>query len=202
MLSRILLLAVAATAVAAQQPAYAQCGGQSWTGSTKCVTGYSCTYSNAWYSQCLPSTTGTPVWSSRIQLIVLTMIGTTKANPSPSPSPTTAKSTPTSGSSGSSGSGKTYKASFTQYGSTDTWGKYMRIRSYSQDRQNLCCSCTGDHPLSIVIYRGSHANCTYSRQRKLQYQDYRLRILHLPRLLGCCLSERIRCWAGMCYTLL
>lgn len=38
----------------AQAPAYGQCGGSGWTGPTTCVSGYSCTYSNDWYSQCLP----------------------------------------------------------------------------------------------------------------------------------------------------
>ncbi|KDQ57131.1 glycoside hydrolase family 10 protein [Jaapia argillacea MUCL 33604] len=42
---------------AAQQSAYGQCGGQGWTGATTCVAGYVCTYSNAYYSQCLPSST-------------------------------------------------------------------------------------------------------------------------------------------------
>ncbi|KDQ57133.1 glycoside hydrolase family 10 protein [Jaapia argillacea MUCL 33604] len=42
---------------AAQQAAYGQCGGQGWTGATTCVAGYVCTYSNAYYSQCLPSST-------------------------------------------------------------------------------------------------------------------------------------------------
>ncbi|KAH7098051.1 lipolytic enzyme [Auriculariales sp. MPI-PUGE-AT-0066] len=31
-----------------------QCGGQGWTGATTCVAGATCTYSNPWYSQCLP----------------------------------------------------------------------------------------------------------------------------------------------------
>lgn len=35
--------------------AYGQCGGTGWTGSTTCVSGYTCTYSNAYYSQCLPN---------------------------------------------------------------------------------------------------------------------------------------------------
>ncbi|KAG9076234.1 hypothetical protein FS749_012016 [Ceratobasidium sp. UAMH 11750] len=46
----------AAGYVAAQQPAYAQCGGQGWTGGTTCVSGYVCTYSSQYYSQCLPGT--------------------------------------------------------------------------------------------------------------------------------------------------
>jgi len=35
-------------------PAYGQCGGTGWTGATACVSGYTCTYSSAYYSQCLP----------------------------------------------------------------------------------------------------------------------------------------------------
>ncbi|KAF9457081.1 Oligoxyloglucan reducing end-specific cellobiohydrolase [Collybia nuda] len=34
--------------------AYGQCGGIGWTGPTTCVTGYKCTYSNDYYSQCIP----------------------------------------------------------------------------------------------------------------------------------------------------
>ncbi|KAG9076597.1 hypothetical protein FS749_011588 [Ceratobasidium sp. UAMH 11750] len=54
----------AAGYVAAQQPAYAQCGGQGWTGGTTCVSGYVCTYSSQYYSQCLPGT-ATPTTTSR-----------------------------------------------------------------------------------------------------------------------------------------
>jgi protocatechuate 3,4-dioxygenase beta subunit len=32
---------------------YGQCGGTGWTGGTLCISPYTCTYSNAWYSQCL-----------------------------------------------------------------------------------------------------------------------------------------------------
>lgn len=32
---------------------WAQCGGQGWTGPTTCVSPYTCTVSNNWYSQCL-----------------------------------------------------------------------------------------------------------------------------------------------------
>jgi hypothetical protein len=34
-------------------PEYGQCGGTGWTGGTVCVSPYTCTYSNAYYSQCL-----------------------------------------------------------------------------------------------------------------------------------------------------
>ncbi|KAJ3506061.1 hypothetical protein NLJ89_g7083 [Agrocybe chaxingu] len=39
---------------AAPAGAYGQCGGTNWTGATTCVSGYTCTYSNPYYSQCLP----------------------------------------------------------------------------------------------------------------------------------------------------
>src|SRR3954471_12527561 len=33
-------------------------GGQGWTGGKTCVSGSCCTYSNDWYSQCIPCTGG------------------------------------------------------------------------------------------------------------------------------------------------
>lgn len=36
-------------------PVYGQCGGTGYTGSTTCASGSVCTYSSAYYSQCLPS---------------------------------------------------------------------------------------------------------------------------------------------------
>ncbi|KAH7316889.1 fungal cellulose binding domain-containing protein [Stachybotrys elegans] len=41
-------------AALAQQPLWGQCGGKDWTGSTTCVSGSHCQYSNEWYSQCVP----------------------------------------------------------------------------------------------------------------------------------------------------
>ena len=35
---------------------YCSGGGQGWTGATTCVAGYTCTYSSAYYSQCVPGT--------------------------------------------------------------------------------------------------------------------------------------------------
>ncbi|KAH2763928.1 hypothetical protein KXV66_007739 [Aspergillus fumigatus] len=50
--------------VQAQQPLYAQCGGNGWTGLTQCIAGACCSSINDWYYQCLsgncmPSTTMT-----------------------------------------------------------------------------------------------------------------------------------------------
>lgn len=48
----------------AQGAAYAQCGGQGWSGATTCVSGYTCTYSNQYYSQCLPGSAATTLSTS------------------------------------------------------------------------------------------------------------------------------------------
>ncbi|KAF5023471.1 hypothetical protein F66182_4471 [Fusarium sp. NRRL 66182] len=39
---------------AAQSGAWSQCGGDNWTGSKTCISGYTCTFVNQWYSQCIP----------------------------------------------------------------------------------------------------------------------------------------------------
>lgn len=53
----VAIVSALAGAASAAQGAWGQCGGNGWTGETTCVSGYTCTYSNAWYSQCIPSTT-------------------------------------------------------------------------------------------------------------------------------------------------
>ncbi|KAG8893910.1 hypothetical protein FRC01_013274 [Tulasnella sp. 417] len=58
------LAAIAAAAaffgdVAAQSGPWGQCGGTGWTGATTCVDGWTCVYSNPWYSQCLQGTSTT-----------------------------------------------------------------------------------------------------------------------------------------------
>ncbi|KAJ1308796.1 hypothetical protein OPQ81_004486 [Rhizoctonia solani] len=63
-MSRVSILSIAAFAalvfgVNAQQPVYAQCGGNGWTGATTCVAGSTCVKQNDWYSQCLPGTATT-----------------------------------------------------------------------------------------------------------------------------------------------
>ncbi|KAL1590091.1 hypothetical protein WHR41_01201 [Cladosporium halotolerans] len=95
-----LAILLVGTAIA-QSPAYGQCGGQGWSGSTSCVSGYTCKAQSQWYSQCLPGS------------------GSGGNNPTTT-STKPASSSPTNGGSGSNG--KSYTASFTQYGSTDTWG--------------------------------------------------------------------------------
>jgi cellulose 1,4-beta-cellobiosidase len=68
-----------------------QCGGKGWSGATTCVTGWTCTVSNEYYSQCLPgaattstrpittSSTTTRSTSSTTTRPVSTSSGTTSA---------------------------------------------------------------------------------------------------------------------------
>jgi len=104
LLNTLFLSAVAfGTSARAAAAAYAQRGGQGFTGDKTCVSGYTCVVSNAYYSQCLPgSNTAKPVTTS------------TKTSAAPV---STSKAA-----GGGGGSGTTYKASFTQYGSGDTFG--------------------------------------------------------------------------------
>ncbi|EIM87534.1 carbohydrate-binding module family 1 protein [Stereum hirsutum FP-91666 SS1] len=61
MLSSILASVALFAGVAVAQTEYGQCGGQGWSGETTCPSGWTCTYSNEYYSQCLPgASTGTP----------------------------------------------------------------------------------------------------------------------------------------------
>ncbi|KAK7013839.1 carbohydrate esterase family 16 protein [Favolaschia claudopus] len=55
-LRKISVIALATRIVAAQSPIWGQCGGTGWSGATTCVSGATCTFQNAFYSQCLPST--------------------------------------------------------------------------------------------------------------------------------------------------
>jgi len=100
-----LLLLLGASIVSAQSALYAQCGGIGFTGSTTCVAGATCTYSSAYYSQCLPGSGGGSGGKTTTTLKTTT---------------TTAKPAQTSTPSG--GSGGVYKASFTEYGAGDSFG--------------------------------------------------------------------------------
>ncbi|TKA82846.1 hypothetical protein B0A55_00968 [Friedmanniomyces simplex] len=106
----IILLATAATSAFAAQAGYAQCGGKGFTGGTTCVSGYSCKFSNAYYSQCLPGGSSSPA----------TTVAPAKTSPTTkAAAPASTKAAP---SGGSSSGGATLKASFTEYGAGDSFG--------------------------------------------------------------------------------
>lgn len=65
MKSSVITVALAGCGALADQPAWAQCGGEGWTGGTTCVSGYTCVVSNAYYSQCVPGAGTTLTTSTR-----------------------------------------------------------------------------------------------------------------------------------------
>ncbi|KAG9412157.1 hypothetical protein AC1031_015094 [Aphanomyces cochlioides] len=67
--------------------AWAQCGGQGFTGPTTCVQGYTCSAQNAWYSQCVPGNAAPTPSSSKPP---------SPPSSNPTNAPTSTPSTPTS----------------------------------------------------------------------------------------------------------
>jgi len=61
----------ASGAMAAQGAAYAQCGGQGWTGATACVDGYHCAVQNDWYSQCVPGAGGNVAAAPKTTMVTM-----------------------------------------------------------------------------------------------------------------------------------
>lgn len=62
--SAVTFIAALAQLAAAQQPAWAQCGGRDYSGATSCVSGYKCVVVNEWYHQCQPGTAPTSTAAS------------------------------------------------------------------------------------------------------------------------------------------
>ncbi|QRV81254.1 Cellulase (glycosyl hydrolase family 5 protein) [Ceratobasidium sp. AG-Ba] len=81
--------------VNAQQGAWAQCGGQNWTGGTTCVSGYVCTYSNPYYSQCIPGTASATTTSKATTSTTTTRITTSTVKPTTTITSTAPSSTST-----------------------------------------------------------------------------------------------------------
>ncbi|KAJ7119300.1 lipolytic enzyme [Mycena crocata] len=85
MLCSILISLFIARLAVAQSPIWGQCGGMGWTGPTTCVAGTVCTFSNSFYSQCLPGTAAPP--TTTVTTVTQTT-GTTSAPTSTSTSTT------------------------------------------------------------------------------------------------------------------
>ncbi|KAJ6588285.1 hypothetical protein B0H19DRAFT_924039 [Mycena capillaripes] len=68
-------------------PQYGQCGGVSWTGPTACPANWTCTFSSAYYSQCLPgsaTSTTPPVTSTPVTSTPVTSTPTGTGSPTSS----------------------------------------------------------------------------------------------------------------------
>ncbi|KAF3933018.1 hypothetical protein ABW20_dc0105643 [Dactylellina cionopaga] len=98
----LVTLGALAASSAAQQSAFGQCGGQGWTGPTTCVSGYTCVYSNDFYSQCIAgsaaattskSTTKSTTTKTTTTKTSSTKTSTTKTSSSKTTTPATTLST-------------------------------------------------------------------------------------------------------------
>ncbi|OBZ68220.1 Endo-1,4-beta-xylanase D [Grifola frondosa] len=82
----------------AQSAAWGQCGGIGWTGSTTCVSGYSCEVLNDYYSQCVPGAASSAP------------ITTVTPTPTSTPSSPGTSNTPTSTATGATPTGSQIRA--------------------------------------------------------------------------------------------
>ncbi|KAF6749388.1 carbohydrate deacetylase [Ephemerocybe angulata] len=79
-LSTFVLASVSLVAAQSQAGAWGQCGGSGWTGATTCVSGYTCSAVNQWYSQCIPGSS-VPSTSSTTTTTTITTPTTTATQP-------------------------------------------------------------------------------------------------------------------------
>ncbi|KAG8838799.1 hypothetical protein FRB91_007396, partial [Serendipita sp. 411] len=136
MLTYLAVLSLSALAVPqalAQQTAWGQCGGQGWTGATTCVSGWTCVYSNPWYSQCLQASS-TPTSTSS---------SSSKSSSSSSRSSSSSSRTSSSSSRSSSSSSRTSTSSAPV---TSATGKYWF--SFGDSYTQTGFTVTGTQPSS------------------------------------------------------
>ncbi|KZS89991.1 cellobiohydrolaseII [Sistotremastrum niveocremeum HHB9708] len=107
------LVALVPAFVAAQAGQWGQCGGIGWNGPTTCTSGWTCTYSNPYYSQCLQGSSSS---SSTSKSTSTTTSSTTKSTTTTSS--TTKSSSTTTSSSTSKSSTTTTSTSTSSTGTT------------------------------------------------------------------------------------
>ncbi|KAJ6449679.1 glycoside hydrolase family 3 protein [Mycena sanguinolenta] len=83
----VIVFAELVSFVSSQQVLWGQCGGIGWTGPTTCSQGV-CTYSNAYYSQCLPGTATTTTTTSSSTVISTGSSSSTSTSSSSAPTGT------------------------------------------------------------------------------------------------------------------
>ncbi|CAM1508963.1 Fc.00g027020.m01.CDS01 [Cosmosporella sp. VM-42] len=93
----LLFLSVFTGSALAQATAYAQCGGNNWTGETTCVAGYTCKSWNEWYSQCIvgDASNDSPTTAVKTTAAVPTTLKTTAVVPATTLKTSTRTSTTT-----------------------------------------------------------------------------------------------------------
>lgn len=109
---KLLTVAALTGGALAQSGAWGQCGGQGWSGATTCVAGYTCTFSNPWYSQCLPGSAPPPPAS------------TSSARPATTSSAATTLQTTTRTTTSSGSTPTTAPGAFEWYGVNESGGEF------------------------------------------------------------------------------
>ncbi|KAL9048488.1 MAG: hypothetical protein Q9162_007703 [Coniocarpon cinnabarinum] len=88
----VALAAALASAAAAQQSVYGQCGGTGWSGATTCAAGSTCVMLNPYYSQCQPGVASSTLATSTVPATTTRLPATTA--PSTTRSPTSSGGAP------------------------------------------------------------------------------------------------------------
>lgn len=81
------VLLAAASAATAQQTGWGQCGGIGWSGAKTCISGWTCTYQNDWYSQCIPGAPNPVTTSTTTTAPPTTLVTQTSAAPTTTTTP-------------------------------------------------------------------------------------------------------------------
>ncbi|CAI4214860.1 unnamed protein product [Parascedosporium putredinis] len=81
------VLLAAASAASAQQTGWGQCGGIGWSGAKTCISGWTCTYQNDWYSQCIPGAPNPVTTTSTTAAPPTTLVTQTSAAPTTTTTP-------------------------------------------------------------------------------------------------------------------
>ncbi|KAK6522431.1 hypothetical protein TWF281_002992 [Arthrobotrys megalospora] len=142
------------TALAA---AYAQCGGLTYVGPTKCVSGYYCSKSNDFYSQCIPDPNTAVVVTS-----------STATSRSSSASGTSSSSTVASSTSGSPSVGSTTSSSSSAFSTPTLAAAYAQCGGIGYSGPTTCvtgywCSKSGDYYSQCIPGTDPNASSSTSK---------------------------------------
>ncbi|KAF7718212.1 Endo-1,4-beta-D-glucanase [Penicillium ucsense] len=115
--SGLIALAALLGSANAQVGGWGQCGGQGYTGSTSCVSGFACTSQNPWYYQCLPGTAAAT--SSTTTTAQTSVVTTTTKAPGTSTTLKTTTATQTATKTSAASGGATCTGSFSAISAKD-----------------------------------------------------------------------------------
>ncbi|KAJ7052278.1 hypothetical protein C8F01DRAFT_1337719 [Mycena amicta] len=149
-LSKVLLALIAASVVVGQSPPFGQCGGETWMGPTTCTAGWTCVFSNPFYSQCLQGTASTTVVTTTPPASSSTPPASSSSKP---PASTTTTATPPTGS-GSSPSKGLIGTDFEGTVDGTVWSVIVTAQSGGSAAIDTTKAHSGTHSLKVVSTGG------------------------------------------------